>query len=236
LRRPPAPYERASLIAHYLKANKPRSKVIILDAKDAIPQQRLFENSWKELYPGMIERVSLSQGGRVVSVDPATNTLVTDFGNYDAQVANVIPPQKAGRIAGIAGAVDNTGWCPIDPVTFVSKLVPNIHVIGDACIGGAIPKSASAANAEAKACAIAVASLIAGAAPAMPRLDGACYNTVAPGYAFSLSGIYQPKDDIFAEVEGGGFTSPPDAPREMRKREAEQAQSWYKAITVETFG
>ena len=96
---PPAPYERASLIAHYLKTKKPRSKVLILDAKDAFPQQRLFENAWKELYPGMIERVSLSQGGRVVSVDPATNTLVTDFGNYDGQVANVIPPQKAGRIA-----------------------------------------------------------------------------------------------------------------------------------------
>src|ERR1700674_1086756 len=116
---PPAPYERASLIAHYLKARKRRSKIVILDAKDAFPQQRLFENAWKELYPGMIERVSLSQGGRVTSVDPATNTLVTDFGNYTAQVANVIPPQKAGRIAGIAGAVDNTGWCPIDPVTFV---------------------------------------------------------------------------------------------------------------------
>jgi NADPH-dependent 2,4-dienoyl-CoA reductase/sulfur reductase-like enzyme len=149
LRCPPAPYERACLIAHYLKAKKPRSKVIILDAKDAIPLQRLFENAWKQLYPGMIERVSLSQGGRVVSVDPSTNTLVTDFGNYDAQVTNVIPPQKAGRIAGIAGAADNTGWCPIDPVTFASKLVPDIHVIGDACMGGAIPKSASAANAEA---------------------------------------------------------------------------------------
>src|SRR5260221_2432684 len=111
---PPAPYERASLIAHYLKSRKPRSKVLILDAKDSIPQQRLFENAWKELYPGMIERVSLSQGGRVTSVDPATNTLVTDFGNYTAQVANIIPPQKAGRIADLAGAVDNSGWCPID--------------------------------------------------------------------------------------------------------------------------
>jgi len=233
---PPAPYERASLIAHYLKAKKPRSKVLILDAKDAFSQQRLFENAWKEFYPGMIERISLSQGGRVVSVEPSTNTLVTDFGNYDAQVANVIPPQKAGRIASLAGAVDNTGWCPIDPVTFASTLVPNVHVIGDACIGGGIPKSASAANAEAKACAGVVASLIAGTAPAVPKLDGTCYNTVAPGYAFSLSGIYQPRDDIFAEVEGSGFTSPVDAPREVRKRESDQAQSWYKAITVETFG
>lgn len=233
---PPAPYERASLIAHYLKAKKPHSKVLILDAKDAFSQQRLFETAWKKFYPGMIERISLSQGGRVVSVEPATNTLVTDFGNYDAQVVNVIPPQRAGRIASLAGATDSTGWCPIDPVTFASRLVPNIHVIGDAVIGGAIPKSASAANAEAKACANAIANLIAGMAPAMPRLEGTCYNTVAPGYAFSLSGTYQPRDDIFAEMEGAGFTSPVDAPVEVRKREADQAQSWFKSITVETFG
>jgi sulfide dehydrogenase [flavocytochrome c] flavoprotein chain len=233
---PPAPYERASLIAHYLKARKPRSKILILDAKDTFSQQRLFENAWKEFYPGMIERIPLSQGGRVVSVEAATNTLVTDFGNYDAQVANVIPPQKAGNIASLAGAADKTGWCPIDPVSFTSPLVPNVHVIGDAVIGGAVPKSASAANAEGKACAQAVASLIAGTAPARPTLEGTCYNTVTPGYAFSLAGNYQPRDDIFVEVLGSGFTSPINALGEVRKREADQAQSWFKAITVETFG
>src|SRR6476469_891266 len=133
--------------------------MLILDAKDSYPQQRLFENAWKELYPDMIERIALSQGGRVTSVDPATNTIVTDFGNYTADVANVIPPQKAGRIAEIAGATDATGWCPIDPVSFESKLAPNIHIIGDACLGGGIPKSASAAHAQAGACAAAIASL-----------------------------------------------------------------------------
>src|SRR3954468_3033374 len=162
LRCPPAPYERASLIAHYLKTNKPRSKVLVLDAKDGFSQQRLFEQAWKELYPDMIERIALSQGGRVTSVEPAARTVVTDFGNYTADVANVIPPQKAGRIAEVAGAADQTGWCPIDPVSFESKLVPNIHVIGDACIAGAIPKSASAAHAQAGACAAAIVDLIAG--------------------------------------------------------------------------
>ena len=171
LRCPPAPYERASLIAHYLKSKKPRSKILILDAKDGFSQQKLFEAAWKELYPGMIERIALSQGGRVTSVDPATSTIVTDFGNYTAQVASVIPPQKAGRIAEIAGVADNTGWCPIDPVSFVSKLVPNVHVIGDACIAGQIPKSASAANAQGKACAAAVISLISGKSPDMPQAD-----------------------------------------------------------------
>jgi NADPH-dependent 2,4-dienoyl-CoA reductase/sulfur reductase-like enzyme len=235
LRCPPAPYERASLIAHYLKTRKPRSKVIILDAKDGFSQQRLFEQAWKELYPDMIERVALSQGGRVTSVDAATNTIVTDFGNYTADVTNVIPPQKAGRIAEISGAADNTGWCPIDPISFASKIIPNVHVIGDACIAGAIPKSASAANAQAKACAAAVVSLLAGKAPEPPRLTGACFNTVAPGYAFSLSGVYAPKDGLFNEVEGGG-TSPLDAPREERAREAETALTWFSTITADTFG
>jgi NADPH-dependent 2,4-dienoyl-CoA reductase/sulfur reductase-like enzyme len=235
LRCPPAPYERASLIAHYLKTKKPRSKILILDAKDGFSQQRLFEQAWKELYPDMIERIALSQGGRVTSVEPATNAIVTDFGNYTADVANVIPPQKAGRIAEIAGAADNTGWCPIDPVTFESKLVPNIHVIGDACIAGAIPKSASAANAQAKACAAAVVSLLAGKSPEPPRLTGACFNTVAPGYAFSLTGVYAPKDGLFNEVEGGG-TSPLDAPREVRAQEAETALNWFSTIAADTFG
>jgi NADPH-dependent 2,4-dienoyl-CoA reductase/sulfur reductase-like enzyme len=234
LRCPPAPYERASLIAHYLKNKKPRSKVLILDAKDGFSQQKLFEAAWKELYPGMIERIALSQGGRVTSVEAATNTIVTDFGNYTADVASVIPPQKAGRIAEIAGAADNTGWCPIDPVDFASKLVPNIHVIGDACIAGQLPKSASAAQAQGRACAAIIVNLISGKPPETPRLTGACYNTVEPGYAFSLSGIYQPKDGQFAEVESA--TSPVNAPREERRREAERADDWFKTITVDTFG
>lgn len=232
---PPAPYERASLIAYYLKQRKPRSKVLILDPKDNFSQQRLFERAWHELYDGMIERVSLSDGGRVTSVDPKTNTIITEFGDHVAQVANVIPPQRAGRIAQIAGATDKTGWCPIDPMTFASKLLPDVHVIGDACLGGGIPKSASAASAQGKACARAIVNGLSGKAPETQRLTGICYDTVAPGYAFSLAGLYQPKDDIFAEVEGGG-TSALDAPREVRAREADEAQSWYRIITGETFG
>lgn len=234
LRCPPAPYERASLIAHYLKARKPRSKILVLDAKDNYSQQKLFENAWAQLYPSMIERIALSQGGRVTSVNPTTNEIITDFGNYTAAVANVIPPQQAGRIAQMADVADRTGWCPIDPETFASKLVPDIHVIGDACIAGGIPKSASAAAAQGRACATAIVNMLAGKSQETPRLDGACYNTVAPGYAFSLKGIYRPKDDQYAETEV--TTSPIEAAREVRQREAGQALDWFKAITGEIFG
>src|SRR5262245_57179643 len=91
---PPGPYERASLIAHYLKTRKPKSKLLILDAKDAFSKQGLFLGAWKELYPELIEWVPLSKGGRVTEVDPKTNTLTTEFGSHKAAVANVVPPQK----------------------------------------------------------------------------------------------------------------------------------------------
>src|SRR5882757_2295757 len=100
---PPGPYERASLIAYWLKIWKPKSKLLILDSKDAFSKQRLFQNGWTELYPGLVEWVSLSQGGKVTSVDPATLTFVTDFARHKAAVGNVIPPQKAGSIAALAG-------------------------------------------------------------------------------------------------------------------------------------
>lgn len=233
---PPGPYERASLIAHYLKTKKPRSKLIILDSKDVFSKQRLFQQAWQELYPGLVEWVGLSQGGKVTSVDAATNTLVTDFAQHKAAVANVLPPQRAGRIAAIAGVADRSGWCPIDPVTFESKQVPNIHVIGDACIGGGMPKSAFSANAQAKACASAVVSLLAGTEPLSPKLINTCYSLVAPDYGISIAGVYQPKNGLLTDVEGAGGTSPLDAPRAFRKQEADYALAWFDSITSEVFG
>jgi len=233
---PPGPYERASLIAHYLKTKKPKSKLIVLDAKDAFSKQRLFQAAWAELYPGLLEWVPLSKGGNVTSVEPATRTFVTDFGRHSAAVGNVIPPQKAGRIAEVAGVTDKSGWCPIDPVTFESKLVPGIHVIGDAAIAGAMPKSAFAANAQAKTCAAAVATLLAGGTPASPRLINTCYSLVAPDYGISVAGVYAPTNGQLADVPGAGGVSPQDAPRPTRAAEAVLAAAWFRTITGEVFG
>jgi NADPH-dependent 2,4-dienoyl-CoA reductase/sulfur reductase-like enzyme len=232
---PPGPYERASLIAYYLKTKKPKSKLIVLDAKDAFSKQGLFQGAWKALYPNL-EWVSLSSGGKVTSVDAGAMTLVTDFARHKADVANVIPPQKAGRIAEIAGAADRTGWCPIDPATFESKLQPNIHVIGDASIAGAMPKSAFTANAQAKVCAAAVAKLIAGGKPDDPRLINTCYSLVAPDYGISVAGVYRPADGQLKDVEGSGGVSPINAPASTRAAEATFANGWFSTITQEVFG
>jgi NADPH-dependent 2,4-dienoyl-CoA reductase/sulfur reductase-like enzyme len=230
---PPGPYERASLIAYYLKTKKPKSKLIVLDAKDAFSKQGLFLGAWKALYPN-IEWVSLSKGGKVTSVDVGAMTLVTDFGQHKADVANVIPPQKAGHIAEIAGVADRTGWCPIDPVTFESKLQPNIHVIGDASIAGAMPKSAFSANAQAKVCAAAVAKLVAGGKPDEPKLINTCYSLVAPDYGISVANVYAPADGQIKDLGGG--VSPADAPSTTRAAEAIFANGWFKTITEEVFG
>ncbi len=233
---PPGPYERASLIAHYLKAKKPRSKLLLLDAKDAFSKQKLFQSAWAAFYPGLLEWVSLSDGGKVTEVDPATRTFVTDFGSHRADVANVIPPQRAGRIAAAAGVADRTGWCPIDPVTFESTLQPGIHVIGDAAIAGAMPKSAFSANAQAKACAVAVTEVLEGRAPAQPKLINTCYSLVAPDYGISIAGVYVPKGGLLADVDGAGGVSPLDALPSFRAQEASYANAWYRTITAEVFG
>jgi NADPH-dependent 2,4-dienoyl-CoA reductase/sulfur reductase-like enzyme len=198
--------------------------------------QKLFEAAWQELYPNMIEWVGLSNGGALSSVDAATKTFSTDFDKYKANVASIIPPQKAGGAAELAGVADRTGWCPVDAVTFESKLQKSIHVVGDAAIAGAMPRSASAAHSQARICAAAIAALFAGKTPAAPTLISSCYSLIAPDYAISQKGTYRPADDQYTEAEGGPVISPQDAPRSTRKAEAEQADTWFRAITGEVFG
>jgi NADPH-dependent 2,4-dienoyl-CoA reductase/sulfur reductase-like enzyme len=233
---PPGPYERAGLIAYYLKTRKPKSKLIILDAKDAFSKQRLFQNAWKELYPDIIEWVSLSSGGKVTAVDAASMTVMTDFAKHTPAVANIVPPQKAGHVAELAGVADRTGWCPVDPVSFESTLQPNVHVIGDACIAGAMPKSGFAANAQAKVCAAALTRLMGGQKPDDPRLINTCYSVVAPDYGITVAAVYRPTNGQLVEVQGSAGTSPVDAPKSTREQEAKLADGWFKTITGEMFG
>ena len=232
---PPGPYERASLVAHFLKQNKPRSKLLVLDAKDQFSKQRLFEQAWAALYPNL-EYVPLSAGGKVVAVDAATRTFRTEFGDHDAAVGNVIPPQHAGEIARIAGVADRSGWCPVDPVSFESRLRPGVHVVGDACIGGAMPKSAFAANAQARACAQVVAGLLQGEAPTPTKLLNTCYSLVAPDYGISIAWVYQPANGLLIDVPGAGGVSPLQADAGFRAREAQYAEGWFATITHDVFG
>jgi NADPH-dependent 2,4-dienoyl-CoA reductase/sulfur reductase-like enzyme len=234
---PPGPYERASMIAHYLKAKKPRSKLLILDSKDEFSKQGLFAEAWEQIYPGMIEWVSGSEGGRVLSVTPATITVSTEFEDYTPAVANIIPPQAAGQIALSLGLDGGKGFCAVDPRTFESAVAPGIHLIGDAIIAGAMPKSGFSANSQAKVCGDAIVSLLR-ERPLTddPKLINTCYSVVAPDYGFSVAGVYHPGADGIVAIEGSGGTSPLNAPAETRALEAFYARSWYDTITAEMFG
>ena len=233
---PPGPYERISLMAHYLKQHKPKSKILVLDAKDKFSKQALFVQGWEELYPGMIEWVSASKGGRVDEIDVATRTLYTESGDkHKADVVNFIPPQKAGLIAHSAGLTNDDGWCYVNQRTFESKIHKDIHIIGDASIAGKMPKSGFAANSQGKVCAAAIVSSLRGIAMPDPSYVNTCYSLLSPDYGISVAAVYRYDKDKGILKTGGGV-SPIQADKNYRLQEARYAKGWYDSITMDTFG
>ena len=232
---PPGPYERAAQIALYFKHHKPKSKVMILDAKDAFSKQGLFQAGWKQNYGDMIEWVSGAQGGIIESIDPKTRTLVGTVEEFKADVVNLIPPQKAGALAQTAGLADASGWCPVNQQTFESSLHPNIHVIGDSAIAGAMPKSGYSANSQGKVCAAAVVAAVNGLPAPEPSYVNTCYSIIAPDYGISVAGVYELKDGKIVEVAGAGGLSPADADARTRAIEVQFALGWFRNITADMF-
>jgi len=232
---PPGPYERASLIAHYLKQNKPKSRVVILDSKEKFSKMALFQDAWAELYGNMIEWWPKSQGGEVRGVDIAKMRVLTVDDYWKADVANVIPPQRANQIAQDTGLTNESGWCPVDQANFQSTLQDDIHVIGDACIAGAMPKSGYAANSQGKVAAAAIVSELRGQKPPEPSWVNTCYSLAAPQYGISVAAVYELEDGKITGVEGAGGVSPRQAPTSTRTMEAIYAKGWYNAITEDMF-
>ncbi|MBN2866382.1 MAG: FAD-dependent oxidoreductase [Thiotrichales bacterium] len=244
---PPGPYERVSQIAAYLQEHKPNSKIVILDPKDKFSKQGLFMDGWKRYYgygteQSMISWIPAKDGGKVTKIDAASKTVTYGDGKtLKADVLNIIPPQQAGSIAIKAGLADDKGWCPVDQKTFESTLHKNIYVIGDASIAGPLPKSGYAANSEAKICAVAVVTSLNNQPMIEPSWVNTCYSVIKPGDGItsgdgiSVAMVYAYKDGKIVKVDGsGGLTGAFDA--ELRKREVLYAHSWFKNITVDTFG
>ncbi|MEY9535333.1 NAD(P)/FAD-dependent oxidoreductase [Sinorhizobium fredii] len=231
---PPAPYERASLVAYYFKQFKPKSKILILDAKDRFSGQELFQEAWGRHYPGMIEWLPRQFTGAVKIVDVAARSVVTEGETFKAAVANIIPAQKAGAIAEKTGLTDASGWCPVDPVTFESTLQRGIHVVGDSIIGGDMPKSAFSTNSQAKACAFAIAASLTGSPQFPSHLFNSCYTFLAPDDAFTNAITFAPEGGKIKTVET--FISKVGESAEVRRRTAHQAVGWYSAFTADVFG
>ncbi|WP_455199856.1 FCSD flavin-binding domain-containing protein [Kaarinaea lacus] len=233
---PPGPYERASLMANYFKKHKPKSKIIILDAKDKFSKQSLFVNGWEKLYPGMIEWVSKSAGGTVVRADTKEKLVENNNGfTYEADVINVVPPHRAGTIAQRAGLADKSGWCPVNQTTFESKVHKDVHVIGDSALAGKMPKSAYAAGSEGKVCAAAVVAELGGLNMPEPSYVNTCYSFVGPEYGISVAAVYRITKKGITPVKGAGGGSPKKVDDTFRNMEAVYAQGWYDSTVADMF-
>ncbi|MGB0748710.1 MAG: FCSD flavin-binding domain-containing protein [Magnetospiraceae bacterium] len=240
---PPGPYERASMIAHYFKHHKPKSKVVIIDPKDKFSKQGLFMQAWKDLYGygspnSMIDWIPASKFGELVKVDAGTKTVVTDFETVKADVLNFIPPQKAGQIALAAGLANEAGWCPVDKRTFESTMHKDIYVIGDASIAAAMPKSGFAANSQGKVVAAHIIANLGGRESPVPSYVNTCYSIAGTDYGFSVAAVYRLSEDgkTISGVAGAGGLTPVDASAEIRRREVEFAHSWYNNIRQDIWG
>lgn len=234
---PPGPPERISMVAHYLKTNKPKSKILILDSKENFSKQDLFMDAWNQLYPGMIEHVPLSKDGKVVRVDPKTRTLYTEQGTaHRGDVINIIPAQRAGDIATASGLANKDGWCPVDHQTFESTQVPNVHVIGDSSSAGPIPKSGHMANNIGKMAAASIVSAFRGGKRPPSSLVNTCYSLVSPSYGISIAAVYRlDEKGQIAGVRGAGGVSPKEVSDLFRLQEARFAQGWYSSIVDDSF-
>jgi sulfide dehydrogenase [flavocytochrome c] flavoprotein subunit len=222
---PPGPYERACQVASYFKTKKPKSKVIVLDANPEITSKKgLFTKVFNETYAGIVD---YRPNSIVTELDVKTKTVKTEFETVQANVLNVIPPQRAGKPAQLAKVdiVDNR-WCEVSFLTYESTTVPYVHVIGDA-IDSNLPKSAHMATNQARICASAIVEIMANRAPdPAPVFANTCYSFINDKEAIHVATVYRydANKKIMVAAEGGGVSAKPSA------QEGDYAQAWAMNI------
>jgi NADPH-dependent 2,4-dienoyl-CoA reductase/sulfur reductase-like enzyme len=222
---PPGPYERACQLAHYLKHNKPNARVIVLDANPEIVSKKgLFTRVFAEEYAGLID---YRPNSTVVDVDVATKTVTTEFESIKADVLNIIPPQRAGKLAQAHGMANvDKRWCEVDFLSYESKVLPFVHVIGDS-VSAALPKSAHMATSQARVCASAIIALLAGEEPdPSPVFANTCYSFVDDQMAMHVANVYRydPTKKVMLPAEGGGVSDKPSI------IEGNNARAWAQNI------
>ena len=232
---PSAPYERACMIAHYLKTRKPRSKLLILDPKREFSKQAVFVEAFARYYKGIIE-LNLSNAiddFGIASVNPRIKEIVTREGQrLRADVANIIPQQRAGEIAARAGCTEGD-WCPVHAQTFLSRKAPDIYVLGDAAIAEDMPKSAFSAHSQAKVVAADILAAFTKAERVEPRYRNVCWSMLAPDDSVKMGADYAPRG---ARLEASAsFVSQTGEPADVRKQNVQESIAWYAGMTADMF-
>jgi NADPH-dependent 2,4-dienoyl-CoA reductase/sulfur reductase-like enzyme len=231
---PPAPYERASMMAHVLKSKgHKKSLIVILDAKDSFSEQALFQEGWERHYPGMLEWQDPKIHGGIKRVDASSMNVETDLATYEANLINVIPAQISGRIARDCGLANQTGYCAIDPASMKSTVDANVYVIGDGCIAGEMPKSASTANSQAKVAAAMIRNELMGTEPVPARYTTACWSLIETEDAVKVDGKYEPSSGKIVTVESSVSKTGESA--DVRRNTQAENMAWYAGITADIF-
>jgi sulfite dehydrogenase len=205
---PPGPYERACMVASYLKTAKPKSKVLVLDGNPEIQSKKaLFERAFDQHYKGIIEYRPNAELKEV-----SGNVAKLEFEDVKADVLNVIPPQRAGDLARTAGLINvNNRWAGVNWLTMESTAMPGVHVLGDATFPApAMPKSGHMANQHAKVAAAAIIQLLKGeAVSATPVVMNTCYSFVTQRDVIHVASVHQydATDKTFKTVPGSGGVS-----------------------------
>jgi NADPH-dependent 2,4-dienoyl-CoA reductase/sulfur reductase-like enzyme len=229
---PPGPYERVSMIAHLLKQHNPTAKIIIVDPKAKFSKQGLFMEGWETHYSGMIDWLDPDTHGGIKSVNGETMEIVTDLDTFKADAACVVPAQRAGSIAMAAGVTDGD-WAPIIPATMASKADPNIHVLGDASVASAMPKSGFSANSQAKVAANAIRGELTGSRVYDARFANTCWSLIATNDGVKVGANYKAGSEKIDVVDK--FVSQTGESTDLRKTTYEESIGWYDGITSDMF-
>jgi len=232
---PPAPYERASLIAYRLhKLGNKRAKVLVLDSNPTYTKQKLFEEGWQKLYPNTIERIYIPEGYHSLEGNSSAGSLKVGSQKIKADLLNVIPVQQAASIA--EPLADEYGWCRVEPTTLESVRAKDVHLLGDAAAMGAMPKSAFAVNSQAKALAMVLMAQLENAPIPTLLFTNTCYSLLSPTYGISVSGSYRITNSRIVAVSGkNSGESELASSQSIRSAEAQNAHLWYRSITTETW-
>ncbi|MEO8441913.1 MAG: NAD(P)/FAD-dependent oxidoreductase [Betaproteobacteria bacterium] len=230
----PAPYERACQVAWYFKNAKPKSKVLVLDANEDVQSKKMiFMAAWNGPYKGMVEYRPNSE---LVDVDAPTLTAKLEFEDVKADVLNIVPPQRAGKIAVNTGLITANGrWCGVDWLTMESISQKGIHVLGDATLTAPVmPKSGHMANQHGKVCAAAVIALVRNQPVNQhPMMINTCYSFVDDKNAGHVATVhaYDAAEKTMMVVKGSGGLS--DKANEV---EGGYANSWAQNIWADMLG
>jgi NADPH-dependent 2,4-dienoyl-CoA reductase/sulfur reductase-like enzyme len=230
---PPGPYERISMVAHFMKENNPTAKIIVADPKPKFSKMALFQEGWNKHYPGVVDWIGEEFGGGNVSVDPASMTVTIDGEEIKADVCNVIPAQKAGRIADMAGVTDGN-WAPVNAADMSTKADADVYVLGDAAAQGDMPKSGFAANSQAKVCANAVRGALTDSKVFPAKFSNTCWSLIATDDGVKVGASYEATEEKIAKVDG--FISETGEDSALRKATYEESEGWYTGITTDMFG